>query len=436
MKGFSLKKGMLIGSASAATQIEGGELDHTWMDWHSKGHIADNTSPARANDHYRRWREDAELMRELGLQVYRFGVEWARIEPRENVYDEEAIAHYIEEVKTLKSYGIQPLVTLHHFTNPMWFESKGAFEKKENTPHFIRFIEKIVTAFGPLVNEYITINEPNVYATNGYFFGIWPPGEKSFIKTVNVMSVLAAAHIEAYQKIHVLRKKMGFTDTKVSFANHVRVFAPENPQKITHRMYAKLTERFFQGSLTKAMCTGEFSFPIQNVASAKKGLYCDFIAVNYYTRSSVSGLRDGVKQGAPVNDLGWEIYPQGIVECAEKLYGISPLPIYITENGTCDNSDAFRSRYIYEHIKALCESGLPVERYYHWCFCDNFEWVEGESARFGIVHIDYETQKRTIKESGLFMRDMILAQGVDEMIYNKYVKNRRYRTNATGGDGG
>jgi len=428
METFSLKNGMLVGVASAATQIEGGELDHSWMDWYQKGRIADGSSPARANDHYNRWEEDAKLMRELNIRVYRLGVEWARIEPQEGKFDEDVIEHYISEIELLKSYGIEVLVTLHHFTNPMWFETKGAFEKKENTAYFIRFTEKVVSAFGLLVNEYITINEPNVYAVNGYFFGVWPPGEKSFFKTVRVMSVLAAVHIEAYQKIHSLRKQMGFEDTKVSFANHVRVFAPQDPDKAAHRFFAGLNERFFQGALSKAMYTGVIKFPISKIGNVKKGQYCDFIAMNYYTRSTVSGLGDGVKQGAPVNDLGWEIYPQGILECAAMLHKISPLPIYITENGTCDNTDEFRCLYIYEHLKALCESDLPIARYYHWCFCDNFEWVEGESARFGIVHIDYETQSRRVKKSGMFFRDLILANGVDEALYDEYIKGAQYRT--------
>lgn len=426
---FNLKQEFLIGAASAATQIEGGQLDHSWMDWYQKGKISDQSSPARANDHYRLWREDAALMKQLGLQIYRLGVEWARIEPEEGVFDERAIAQYKEEIELLRSYGIQPLVTLHHFTNPMWFERMGAFEKLDNIKYFLRFTEKVVTALGGSVAEYITINEPNVYTANGYFFGAWPPGQASFGKTVTVMSVLAAAHIQAYQIIHRLRSGMGFSDTKVSFANHMRVFAPENPRNLKHRLFARLTERFFQGSISKAMMTGQFTWPIRNLARMKRGRYCDFIAVNYYTRSSVSGLRDGVKAGVPVNDLGWEIYPQGIVECAQKLYGICPLPIYITENGTCDNSDTFRSRYIYEHIKALCASSLPVERYYHWCFCDNFEWIEGESARFGIVHIDYETQRRTVKRSGEFVRDIIAAQGVTAEMMAQYVNEQQYKTN-------
>lgn len=430
MNTFTLKEGFLIGTASAATQIEGGALDHSWTDWHRQGRIADGSSPARANDHFRRWREDADLMRTLGLQIARVSVEWARVEPMEGTFDEAAIAHYVAEVSYLKSHGIAPLVTLHHFTNPMWFEKRAAFESTKNIGFFIRFVERMVRAFGPLVNEYITINEPNVYAANGYFFGSWPPGRKSFGMAMGVMSVLVAAHVNAYRAIHNLREELGFSDTKVSYANHLRVFAPESPKNPVHQVFAKLTERFFQGSLSAAMAQGKFSFPLRNVGNVSPGQYCDFHAVNYYTRSTVSGLSDGVWRGAPVNDLGWEIYPKGIVECARKLYALRPLPIYITENGACDNSDAFRNRYIYEHLHALCQSDLPVERYYHWCFCDNFEWAEGESARFGIVHVDYETQTRTVKQSGLFLRDVIAAQGVDEQIYNQYVRNQRYHTNA------
>ena len=311
----------------------------------------------------------------------------------------------------------------------MWFENKGAFANKNNLFCFIRFVETMVTAFGPRVTEYITINEPNAYATNGYMFGLWPPGVKSLRRTLRVMSVLAEAHIVAYGLIHALHQKMGITDTKVSYANHVRVFAPQNPKNPLNRLSAKLMERLFQGSLSRAMGLGRFAWPIRNLGGAPRGRYCDFIAVNYYTRSTVTGFTDGVRKNAPVNDLGWEIYPRGILECAWKLYVMHPLPIYITENGTCDNRDTFRCRYLYDHLKALCKSDLPVERYYHWCFTDNFEWLEGESARFGLVHVDYHTQKRTVKHSGMFFSKIIAAHGVTEALYREYVEPQQYKTN-------
>ena len=426
---FKLKEGMKLGVASAATQIEGGDIRHSWMDWYLQGHIQDGSTPARANQHYRLWREDAALMKEMGIEIYRLGVEWARIEPQQGAYDEAVIRHYKEEIKLLLEYGIQPLVTLHHFTNPIWFEEKGGFEKKENIRYFLRFVKKMVVAFGSKVNEYITLNEPNVYATLGYYEGQWPPGKKSMLQATKVMSVMAAAHIQAYTLIHKCRKKMGYTDTKVGFANHMRVFIPENSKDLRHCFFAKITEYFFQGSLCAAMYTGKFFWPVRNVMNLPRGRYSDFLGLNYYTRSAVKNLGDNVRKGVAVNDLNWEIYPKGIVECAKKLYQYLPLPIYITENGTCDKDDRFRSRYLYEHIREISETKLPVERYYHWCFCDNFEWIEGESARFGIVHVDYETQQRTIKESGEFFMALRKENGVDKMLYDKYVKDKKYTFN-------
>lgn len=423
---FTLKEGFLLGAASAATQIEGGECDHNWNDWYRKGMIKDGSDPARADDHYNRWREDADIMGEMGLQVYRMGIEWARLCPEEGKVNEEAVAHYREEISYLRDKGIPVLLTIHHFTNPMWFEEKGGFSKIDNMPYFLNLVELVVRSFGDLVSEYITINEPNVYAVNSYFFGEWPPAEKSFWHTIGIMSNMATCHIRAYELIHTIRREMGYTDTQVSFAHHMRVFEPKNPKNLWHRVCTRLMQRFFQGAVTNAICLGKFQWPLNKPMPLKSGEYCDFLAINYYTRTAVSGFADGVMEGVPRNDLGWDIYPQGIIDCAKELYDILPRTIYITENGTCDNGDVFRCRYLYEHLQKIMESSLPIQRYYHWCFCDNFEWAEGESARFGLVHVDYESQQRTVKNSGKFYSDVIKAGGVTEEIYNTYVKDQQY----------
>ncbi len=423
---FKLKPDFLLGAASAATQIEGGELNHNWNDWYNRGKIKDGTNPARTNEHYDRWQEDADVMSSMGLRIYRFGIEWARLCPTEDTVDEAVVAHYREEILYLKEKGISLLLTIHHFTNSMWFEKKGGFTKSENNKYYLELVDLVVKSFGDLISEYITINEPNVYATESFFYGDWPPGEKSMWKAMKVMTNMVTCHIQAYEMIHKMREKMGYNDTKVSFANHLRVFDPTNPQNLYHKICSKLTQYFFQSAITKAMCLGQFEWPLKNNAKLKTGEYCDFIAINYYTRSTVSNFGDGVKKGSYRNDLGWEIYPEGIVRCANEVYSILKRPIYITENGTCDNNDTFRCRYIYDHLKALCESNLPIERYYHWCFCDNFEWLEGESARFGLVHVDYETQNRTIKESGHFYSEVIKSDGVTAGIYEKYVQNQEY----------
>ena len=416
----------LLGVSSAAAQIEGGEVGSNWNDWYHRGYIKDGSDPAVADDHWNRWKEDCDLMAAMGMRVCRLGLEWARLVPERGKPSQEAIRHYREELSYLRDRDIRPLVTIHHFSNPMWFEEKGAFAKRENLEDFLDFVRLCGESFGDLVGDWITINEPNVYATNGYCFGLWPPGRKSYLQTFHVMENMAYCHIRAYGMLHEIRAGMGYTDTFVGFANHVRAFDPKNPKNPLHRLLARSAEWLFQGALTLAMGTGRFRLPLRNRWHVKPGEYCDFNGVNYYTRSTVSGLADGVREGSPCNDLNWEIYPEGLVRCAEKLQKVLPRPLWVTENGTCDNDDHFRAKYIYDHLAAICASGLPFERYYHWCFCDNFEWLEGYSARFGLVHIDYETQKRTIKRSGEFYAGMIAAGGVTEEAFAEYVAKEAY----------
>ena len=423
---FSLPKGMLLGVSTASTQIEGGEVGSGWNDWYKKGRILDGTDPATGNDHWVKWQEDTALLSQMGMQLYRFSIEWARLMPQPDQVDEDAVDRYRQELLALKKAGIRPLLTIHHFSNPMWFENMGAFTKKENLHHYMKLVALAVDRFGDLCSDYITINEPNVYATNSYFFGTWPPGEKKLGLTIAVMENLAICHIQAYNLIHAKRKEMGYTDTMVGNANHVRVFEPKNPGNPWHRFCARLTRWLFQDALTDAMTLGKFALPLRNWANIPRGEYTDFIGVNYYSRSTLSGIGDGVREGSPRNDLNWEIYPQGIVACARDLYRLLPRPIWITENGTCDNDDRFRSRYLYEHLLALCDSGLPVERYYHWCFCDNFEWIEGNSAKFGLVSVDPATRQRQIKGSGRFYSEIIQNGGVTEEMYQNYVNGQEY----------
>ncbi len=423
---INIKKDFLLGAATAATQIEGGECGHNWNDWFHQGKIKDGANPARANEHYNRWREDIDLMSKMDLKVYRFGIEWARLCPTPDQVDQEVIAHYRQEIQYIQKKGILPLLTIHHFTNPMWFENVGGFANVENIKYYMNLVALVVRSFGDLISEYITINEPNVYATSSFYFGDWPPGDRSLKKALVVMSNLSVCHIRAYKMIHQLRSDMGYKDTKVSFANHMRVFEPANRFNPWHRFCTVLIRQIFQDAVSKAMTLGKFEWPLKKTAPVERGEYCDFIAINYYSRTAVSGFKDGVKKGVKKNDLDWEIYPDGIIQVTEQLYQLLKRPIYITENGTCDNEDTFRCRYLYDHLKVISESNLPIERYYHWCFCDNFEWIEGEQARFGLVHINYETQKRTIKHSGSFYSEVIHASGVSEELYEKYVKNQIY----------
>jgi len=209
-----MKVNMLMGAASAATQIEGGGFSHTWSDWYKKGHITDGSNPARANDHLNRWKEDIDLMSDMGISIYRLSIEWARIEPAKGSYDEDAVLWYRRLLEYMKSKGIAPLLTLHHFTNPLWFEAMGGFAQPDNIGIFLGFVEFVIRRFSDLANEFVTINEPNVFAVMGYHSGIFPPGKKSMSAAIKVQSVIASCHIQAYKLIHRIRKEMGYTDTK------------------------------------------------------------------------------------------------------------------------------------------------------------------------------------------------------------------------------
>lgn len=418
-------KGIKLGVASASAQIEGGHVFSNWNVYSDQNKITDGSNVARANDHWNRYQEDIEIMDELEIKYYRMSVEWARIEPSPGKFNFEAIEHYRHEISLMKKKSIHVLLTLHHFSHPYWFEKLKSFEKIENITYFLRYVAYVVHHLGDLVQDFCTINEPNVYAVNGYFFGEWLQEEKNVVKTIHVMNVLAAYHIKTYELIKKIFEKRGWGNCHINFAQHIRVFDSYD-NKPWNKVGAKLFNFLFQEGLFLAFAKGEFKFPFRNLLKVKPGQYIDSIGINYYSRGLVKNFSDVVKEQAIKNDLGWEIYPEGLKQTLQHFSNLIDLPVQITENGTCDNTDSFRARYLYDHLKAVSESGVNVTHYYHWSFTDNFEWKEGELPRFGLVHIDYETQRRTIKKSGYFYREIIRKEGIDDELFDKYVKESMY----------
>lgn len=429
---FTDLKGLLIGTATAAVQIEGGDRNNNWYDWASvPGNIKDGSTPLRSTDHWNRWRDDTELMASLGLQTYRMGVEWSRIEPRPGEFDDAALDRYRDEIGLIRERGIVPLVTLHHFTNPSWFQGLGEWTSPAAVDLWLRFIDKVVRTLGDLVTDWVTINEPNVYATAAYLFREGPPATVSIPAMRRVLANMAIAHCRAYRLIHDIQP-----DAKVGFAHHMRVFDPLSAKNPIHRASAWVNSAIFQDVLSDAMLGGRFNRLLgRQPADIAPGHYYDYLGINYYTRTASSKIADGTFPGVEVNDLGWELYPEGLVRCARQLHERYPAPIWVTENGTCDNGDPttgqlerFRCGFLADHLDAMAASALPFERYYHWCFVDNWEWVEGEVPRFGIVHNDYETQTRTVKPSGHFMSQIIADGGITSEARRRFVAPERAAT--------
>src|SRR5574344_869078 len=410
MKEFKLNLNMLLGVATAATQIEGGCENTNWYNWSKNGDkTKDNSSPIIANMHYKNYVEDIDLMKKMGFQTYRLSIEWARIEPTEGVFDEDAINHYKDEIQRLIDNGILPLVTLHHFSNPIWFENKGGFLNKESPEIFARFVEYVAAAFKGLVHEYCTINEPNVYAVNCFLFGEWLNEEKSPIKTIKVLKNLSRCHIAAYKIIHEIDK-----EAKVGFANHLQYFVPKRKNNIFDKLCTHIFDQGFNVSISKAMGFGKFTFPLGvGFLSRKKGCFYDYVGINYYTSNDVKGFGYAPNKKYLTNDLGWAIVPEGMRALAIRMHDMFKKDIYFTENGTCDAKDNFRSQYIYDHLKVI--SDLPyVKRYYYWTFFDNFEWKEGESAKFGLINFNYETEEKTLRKSALFYEEIIKNKAVNQ----------------------
>lgn len=410
MEGIRLPEDFMLGTATAAVQIEGGDTNNSWYRWCEQGRIKDGSHCITAADHYNRIDEDIALMKELGCSVYRMGIEWSRIEVEEGRFNMEAIAHYRDELQKLIAAGIRPMITLHHFSNPLWFEDSGSWLNKKAIQRFCSYTEIAVRSFGDLVSDWITINEPNVYCAFSFLQGQWPPGHCNLSKYFKAASIMVKAHIAAYPMIHAIRKDMGLENTLVGTAHHLRVFDPASAAS-GDRLAAALYRRAFQDMFVHSMTCGSSCFPL--FTGTPKGKYADFLGINYYSRdimrfswNPAAGFgKQQIKEGSEYNDLGWEIYPKGLARLCRSYYKRYKLPVFITENGIADAQDTKRTAFIHEHLKqlvSLIKEGVDIQRYYHWSLIDNFEWIEGNTPRFGLVEVDYRTQKRTIRESGIY----------------------------------
>lgn len=426
MGSFKLNNSMKLGVVCASPQAGAGKCRNTWNDWYAQGKMRSILDPSVGGGHRKHWRQDIMLMRRMGIETCRISAEWALIEPAEGEFSEKELDRLKEEILLMSGLGIRPLLTLHYFTNPSWFEEKGGWEKADNIRFFLSYAEKLVSRLGHLVNEYITINEPNTFAYHGYYTGDWPPGKKSLSAAMQVVSVMASAHIRCYKLIHSVRRSLGFTDTKAGCSVQMRVFEPKYSHNPIQSNACALAEKLFQSRLIEAVNTGKFVSPLKNVLGLRFGQYCDFHALSYGSRSTLSGLKQVHRGGEFKDDLENEIYPDGIIRCAWKMMDICRLPIYITESGVCDRSDGFRAKYIYDQLEALCRSELPVKRYYYRSFLDGLEWPHGYGARFGLVHTNFTTMERSIKDSGKFYSRIIEERGVSEELFGEFVAELSY----------
>ncbi len=386
-------KDFLWGAATSSYQVEG---QNTRSDWWALEKRAGKERSGQACRHYELYREDFDLAKRLHHNAHRFSVEWSRIEPKEGTFSRKAIRHYQNIVRALRDRGLEPVVTLHHFTNPEWFAQSGNWVHPRSVERFLRYCEVVVRALADDVHYWITINEPTIYLSHAFFLGVWPPQAQSLLKAAAVEEHLLAAHVKSYRSIHGIYAAKGLPRPAVSVAQHLMAFVPCK-KDLRNRLASYFREQLFNLLLLDRM-------------AAQKTL--DFIGVNYYSRQLVELGRWGAdnwvtdvcrRQHHPVkkNSLGWDIYPRGLYDVLVKLKKYD-LPVMVTENGICTSDDRLRWGYIRDHLKAVhraIRKGVRVTGYLYWSLMDNFEWDKGFAPRFGLLEIDPQTYKRKVRDS-------------------------------------
>ncbi len=401
-----------FGVATAAHQVEGHNVHSDWWEFEQRpGVIAHGDRSGAACDHYRLFREDLDLIRELSLDSYRFSIEWARIEPEPGRFDPAALEHYAEVIAACRERGVEPFVTLYHFTLPRWFAAAGGWESPDAPTAFERYARFVGRGLKGLVTYWTTINEPSVYLVYSYVFGIWPPAARDFRRMIRAGRNLVRAHFLASAALRET-PAADAAGPRVGVAKHLRVFDPLRPRHRLDRWAAGLQDNGFNWSFPDSVATRRFQPPLgvrDRVREA--GPDDDYVGINYYSRDRVRfrPLRPAemfgervTTPGAPVNDLGWEIYPEGLARMVRADFARYGKPIYVTENGIADATDARRPAFLVEHLAVvarLIREGLPVKGYFNWTLMDNFEWAEGYAAKFGLVETDFATQERRPRAS-------------------------------------
>ncbi len=403
-------KGFLWGAAVSAHQVEGANLND-WSEWEKKNakrlareaktkwapwqqerfpEMFDpkNYISGKACDHYNRYEEDFGIAQSLGFNAFRISIEWSRIEPEEGKFDEREVRHYRKVIKAIRVRGMEPFVTLWHWTLPVWLANQGGITCRKFPYFFSRYSSEIVKKF-KLVSYWITFNEPTSVIGASYLSGQWPPQKKSIFSGLRAYKILSKAHREAYDEIHKIS-----SSAKVGFSNILRYQEPDNKNSLVDQLATKILNYF----------TNEKFFRLTKNKN-------DFISIQFYFHDKVkiswrffkkrTFIKIPQKDNENITDLGWEIYPKGIyyLLLRQKKYN---LPVYILENGLADAEDKKRKRFIKEHLRWVhkaIQEGVDVRGYFHWSLLDNFEWDKGFWPRFGLVEVDYKTLKRKIRPS-------------------------------------
>jgi beta-glucosidase len=374
--------GFRWGTATAAHQIEGGNTNNDWWRWEHTPGSGCQESSGDACDSWHRWPEDVALLRELGFTDYRFSIEWSRIEPADGEFSVAALDHYARQCEALLEAGIEPVVTFHHFTTPLWLADQGGWTATPTADRFAAFCERAAGHLAGVMRRACTINEPNIVATIGYLLGAFPPGMQDRELRHRANDVFVDAHRKGVQAIRAAAPgvPVGLT---LSMDDYQAVDGGESKRDQIRR---SMEDVFLEAT------TGD-----------------DYVGVQTYSRSRIGpDGRLGAEEGVPTLIMGYEYYPQALEATIRRAWEVTKgeVPILVTENGIGTDDDAQRIAYVrsaLEGVLACIEDGIDVRGYTYWSLLDNFEWAFGYGPRFGIVDCDRTTFVRTPKDSARWL---------------------------------
>jgi beta-glucosidase len=386
--------GFLWGAATSSHQVEGGNRWNDWWEYEEQGRVPYRSG--EACDHYRLFERDFDLARSWGHNAHRLSLEWSRLEPAEGEWNGESFEHYRRVLQALTDRGLEPVVTLHHFTNPAWFTRRGGWARRDSPRLFSRYVDRVARELGASVTYWLTVNEPTVYVMQGFVTGEWPPCRKNaWLDAGLVLRHLARAHVDAFRLLHHCCPR-----ALVGFAHSAPMIEPCRPARIPDRIAAAARDFILNREFFRLI--GSRPDPVRPINRA-----LDFIGVNYYTRNIVragSGLGAlvGRQCGAdhhdlgPLSTMGWEMYPQGLGATLDRFseYG---LPLLVTENGIATEDEDLRRRFLVQHVTAAGDAlarGVNLIGYLYWSLIDNFEWAVGTDAKFGLAAVDFRAQER------------------------------------------
>jgi beta-glucosidase len=382
--------GFLWGTATAAHQIEGGNVNNDWWDWEHFPGSGCAESSGDACDSLHRWPDDVELVAAMGLGAYRFSLEWSRIEPAEGEFSVSALDHYRRICAACRERGIDPVVTFHHFTTPRWLCARGGWEANDASEVFARFVSRATARLGDLLGWACTINEINLIGVMGYALGSSPPGVKDdFARHLAVNDTMARAHRLA---VDALRSGPGDFPVGLTLSMDEMVAEPGG-EEVLAAAQEILEDRFLRAT------EGD-----------------DFIGVQCYSRVHFGPEGQAPNEvGVPLTQMGYEYWPQGVEHCARRAAAVSGLPVLLTESGIATNDDAERIRYISEVLRGVrraLDDGVDIRGYFVWSLIDNFEWSLGFTPKFGLHSVDPETFSRQAKPSASWYGAVARANGL------------------------